>query len=214
MDCNSLLHIGDAALRDEERGGEQTVSDVDQLLTERIVETIARGAEARRTEGGRSLNLWIEHDGARAVLVKNPGSNSWLLTGFELRPDGRGVVFDTVSPTQSAPTVTRRGLGAGRPIVADDNSWLLTGFEMEPDGTERSATPTVPTQFTPIRSRREPGAGDPIFSEGSGADKPPALSRSTPKDVQTAVGQAAKARRDATLAGTWQRVVNATRWTG
>jgi len=87
--------------------------DAERLLTDRLVQTIASGTEAQRIESGGSVNLRLQHNGDMAILVKNPGSNSWLLTGFEIKPSGgTGTGFDASGPTRQAPTPTQRRTGA------------------------------------------------------------------------------------------------------
>ena len=65
------------------------------------------------------MKLTLEQAGYRAVLVRNPGHNGWLLTGFELKPDEKEVILNTFQPTHLTPTGTRREEGAGADTVGD-----------------------------------------------------------------------------------------------
>lgn len=55
-----------------------------KLLTEDLIETIAKGSVTKTAEIGMSKNIHIENNGYRSVLVKNNSTNNWLLTGFKL----------------------------------------------------------------------------------------------------------------------------------
>lgn len=88
-----------------------------RFLTDEVVRTIAQGTEKRRSEVGQSVRVVMATDKAEASLVKNPGSNAWLLTGFELLPGNEGRGATPSSPSQTAPIRSRRGLGAGNDSV-------------------------------------------------------------------------------------------------
>ena len=106
-----IAHIIESRMRKDDMNYGEAV----QMLTERVVNTIAKGEESRIYESndGKNKSVFIEHDGNRATLVQRKGSNVWLMNAFELHPtDEQGVSNDTVLPTQSKPTRQRHGLGA------------------------------------------------------------------------------------------------------
>ncbi len=90
-----------------------------RMLTGPLVDAIAKGGEVRRVQVGGSINLRIDHNGYRVALVKNPGSNAWLLSGFEVVPGNEAQVAMRPSPTQDTPTLISRDLGAGDSILSD-----------------------------------------------------------------------------------------------
>lgn len=73
-------------------------------LLGRIVETIAKGGEISRAEFKGHLRVKLIHNGVLVGLVKNPGSNAWVLTGFEIRDSGDNRVGkDFPASTSRAP---------------------------------------------------------------------------------------------------------------
>ncbi|RRD41611.1 PLxRFG domain-containing protein [Comamonadaceae bacterium OH3737_COT-264] len=115
-----LAHILEARRRKDGMSHDR----VSRLL-DNLVQTIAKGREIGRAQMHGSTNLRVEHEGNLAVLVKNPGSNAWMLTGFEMRPSGEaGAGFDAASPTHNTPTPTRHVVGAegvpGATVAAND----------------------------------------------------------------------------------------------
>lgn len=97
--------------------------DAPKMLANDMVNTIAQGAEIRRAEFGKSTRVVLRLGSHEAVLIRNKGSNSWLLTGFEDKPGGEGRGATPSSPTQAPPTRSRQGLGAGRRTLS---RWLGT----------------------------------------------------------------------------------------
>ncbi|MCA8017724.1 LPD38 domain-containing protein [Burkholderia metallica] len=102
-----------------------TEDQATRMLVGPMVETIARGETVKRSEIQKNVRLDVRYDGHKVVLVRRDGGNGWIVTGFELHEGKAGtssgeqrVGFDTAEPTQTAPTRTRRGLGAddGRSI--------------------------------------------------------------------------------------------------
>ncbi|QTX21565.1 hypothetical protein [Comamonas aquatica] len=56
---------------------------------------------------------WGMHS-QRTTLAWPGGKNAWTLAGFQIRrPGGKKEGFDSKTPTQTATTPTRGGLGAG-----------------------------------------------------------------------------------------------------
>lgn len=99
-----------------------TESEAIRFLSDRIVPTIAQGRELRRQEYGGSVRAVIEHDGAEAVLVKNRGSNSWVLSGWEVSPGASKAANDTKDTTHRTADSSDGPVGAG-----DDNSLSQPG---------------------------------------------------------------------------------------
>lgn len=112
-DRRGLQHI----LSERQAKDDMTRDEAIRFLGERAVDVIARGSETQRFEVRGAVRLHVEHDGARVVLVHRPGSNAWMLTGFELESDEQGAGYDATPSTQAASTRTRRDLGADGPIV-------------------------------------------------------------------------------------------------
>lgn len=107
-----ISHIIEARMRKDGMSYEQ----VTKMLTDNIVETIAKGSIAGHwiRNDGKSESIQIDYNGYRAGLIRNKGSNAWLLTAFELYPadvDSAGSV-DTEKTTHFKPTLTRQEMGA------------------------------------------------------------------------------------------------------
>ena len=107
-----ISHIIEARMRKDGMSYEQ----VTQMLTRDIVDTIAKGSIVGHwvRNDGKSESVQIDHNGYRAGLIRNKGSNAWLLTAFELYPadvDSAGRV-DTEKTTHFKPTLTRQEMGA------------------------------------------------------------------------------------------------------
>lgn len=122
--AKGLSHIIDA----RQRKDGLTKAQVNDLLL-KIVETIAKGEETRRTHLGRSVLVEIQRDNVVAFLTKNPGSNSWLLTGFYLRDSGdKQVGYDSLSSTHRAPHYpdARQGADSLSPRTENQRHALAT----------------------------------------------------------------------------------------
>ncbi|WP_338809167.1 hypothetical protein V6667_08060 [Neisseria leonii] len=107
-----IAHILEA----RQRKDGMAYGDVVRMLTDNIVETVARGTVANRWErhDGKSVSVQIDYDGYRAGLVKNKGSNAWMVTAFELYETGAEPAgsVDTDNATHTKPTLTRQDVGA------------------------------------------------------------------------------------------------------
>ncbi|QEL64791.1 hypothetical protein OTERR_13150 [Oryzomicrobium terrae] len=97
-----------------------TRSDVERMLTESVVETIARGSELRRNEFGGAVRLVLTHNQNEAILIRKPGSNAWMLTSFNVKPGAEAGGATQSSATQDAPIRSRGAQGAGKSIVDQD----------------------------------------------------------------------------------------------
>ena len=107
-----ISHIIEARMRKDGMSYEQ----VTKMLTRDIVDTIAKGSIVGHwvRNDGKSESIQIDHNGYRAGLIRNKGSNAWLLTAFELYPadvDSAGSV-DAEKTTHFKPTLTRQEMGA------------------------------------------------------------------------------------------------------
>lgn len=98
-----------------------SLEDVQRMLLDKVVETIAAGTEVRRTESGLATRLVLDHNGNEAVLVKRKGANGWLLTAYEMVPGASAGGATRPSATQSSATRSRDELGAGTPTILKKN---------------------------------------------------------------------------------------------
>lgn len=103
-----LAHIIEARMRKDG----MSPQEADALL-DRIVEVIARGSEIRRIEYRGSENVTVGLGDAEAVLVRNPGSNAWVLNGWKVNPDAARAGNVAPGATHAATTTPRGGMGAG-----------------------------------------------------------------------------------------------------
>lgn len=104
-----LAHIIESRMRKDE----MSYQDVAEMLTMQITETIAKGGSSRIYSNGKSESMFIEHNGYRATLVRNKGSNGWLMNAFELHQGGdTGKSNDSKVPTHDQTTRHRPEVGA------------------------------------------------------------------------------------------------------
>ncbi|POY42905.1 phage tail tape measure protein [Avibacterium endocarditidis] len=86
---------------------------VSQMLTHRVVETLAKGQVSQIYKNGNVQSVFIDYNGNRATLIKRQGSNSWLMNAFEMKPtDGQVGSNDPIQPTHTLPTRQRQDMGA------------------------------------------------------------------------------------------------------
>ncbi|KEZ78294.1 LPD38 domain-containing protein [Salinisphaera hydrothermalis] len=125
--AKGISHILEA----RQRKDGMSLDDATHFLTETIPNTIARGAVTRRASPGqqRMQRATVSWDGNEVNLVKNPGSNAWLLTGYKRTPDATSAGNDVTGAMHPAATTARDEVGAG----ASQNS--VTGGEG--DGTSQ-----------------------------------------------------------------------------
>ena len=114
--AKGLSHIIEARQRKDGMTEREAISFVG-----RLVETIANGEEISRTEIGGSTRVGIDDGSNIAWLVKNAGSNGWLVTGYEKNPDGGRGGRAPTAPTHKAASLTRGSVGAGESIVDQDD---------------------------------------------------------------------------------------------
>nr|DAK49035.1 MAG TPA: crystallin beta/gamma motif-containing protein [Caudoviricetes sp.] len=104
-----LAHIIESRMRKDE----MSYQDVAEMLTMQITDTIAKGGSSRIYSNGKSESMFIEHNGYRATLVRNKGSNGWLMNAFELHQGGdTGKSNDSKVPTHDQTTRHRPEVGA------------------------------------------------------------------------------------------------------
>ena len=110
-----LAHIIESRMRKDE----MSYQDVAEMLTMQITDTIAKGGSSRIYSNGKSESMFIEHNGYRATLVRNKGSNGWLMNAFELHQGGdTGKSNDSKVPTHDQ--TTRHRLEVGAPDVLNN----------------------------------------------------------------------------------------------
>ena len=104
-----LAHIIESRMRKDK----MSYQDVAEMLTMQITDTIAKGGSSRIYSNGKSESMFIEHNGYRATLVRNKGSNGWLMNAFELHQGGdTGKSNDSKVSTHDQTTRHRSEVGA------------------------------------------------------------------------------------------------------
>ncbi|BBL74201.1 PLxRFG domain-containing protein [Methylomagnum ishizawai] len=98
----------------EARGRKDGMAEAEALrLFDHLIETIAAGTEIRRNETGGSIRAVIAKGGYEAVLVRNRGSNAWVLSGWRVNPGASVEANDTDGATHIAADSSDRNMGAG-----------------------------------------------------------------------------------------------------
>ncbi|MPY08776.1 hypothetical protein [Moraxella catarrhalis] len=144
--AKGISHIIEARIRKDKMSYDEVV----EMLTQNIVEAIAKGSIFIETP----LKLQVRYDGYETVLAKSKGSNNWIITAYELFENkksdgGQGVGFDTSKPTHTTPTLARDSMGA-----SDKTSMV---FE---DGTGKGYGKTSPTHNQSYSARTDVGASN------------------------------------------------------
>lgn len=141
-----LAHVIESRMRKDGMSRDEVVG----MLTNDIVEAIARGKVYKHVVNGNSERLQLRHNGYEANLIKNAGNNAWLITGYELYQNGAdGVGFDTSAATHTTPTPARRDVGASDTpnVRAKDESVntadgvLFSIYSNDADKVARAAEP-------------------------------------------------------------------------
>lgn len=180
-----LAHIYEARMRKDGL----TEQQVTQMLTNDIVETIAKGTPKQSNRAGNErleLNYLNPNNGQthRAILTRNKGSNSWLLTGFEVGGGATRPGSATSSPTHINRTHSRDDVVA--PMYPNDPN---KGRKANSNGERTVGYGTsTPTQTTPMRSRDNLGALEMHQQAGYGLNVHQSTPQSNPqiaKDQQT-----------------------------
>ena len=107
--AKGIAHILEARQRKDGYTPEMT-----RALLKDIVETIAMGREVARYKY-REANYRVTIETRKAIvqLVKEPGKDIWLLTGYKPKPDALGLGRKVSSATNPASTSTQGREGAG-----------------------------------------------------------------------------------------------------
>lgn len=180
-----LAHIYEARMRKDGL----TEQQVTQMLTNDIVETIAKGTPKQSNRAGNErleLNYVNPNNGQthRAILTRNKGSNSWLLTGFEVGGGATRPGSATSSPTHINRTHSRDDVVA--PMYPNDPN---KGRKANSNGERTVGYGTsTPTQNTPMRSRDNLGALEMHQQAGYGLNvhqSTPQRNRQIAQDQQT-----------------------------
>lgn len=159
-----LAHVIESRMRKDGMSRDEVVG----MLTNDIVEAIARGKVYKHVVNGNSERLQLRHNGYEANLIKNAGNNAWLITGYELYQNGAdGVGFDTSAATHTTPTPARRDVGASDTpnVRAKDESVNTADGTRNSRAAERSKSESLEKlrRAETIRiSGREIEAGDDL----------------------------------------------------
>lgn len=103
-----LAHVIESRMRKDGMSRDEVVG----MLIGRVVDTIAKGGTGKIYRSGNSESMFVEYNGNRATLVKNKGSNGWLMNAFELHQnDDAGKSNDSSASTHKQ--ATRHPLNVG-----------------------------------------------------------------------------------------------------
>nr|WP_239992529.1 hypothetical protein [Neisseria lactamica] len=103
-----LAHVIESRMRKDGMSRDEVAG----MLIGRVVDTIAKGGTGRIYQSGNSESMFVEYNGNRATLVKNKGSNGWLMNAFELHQnDDAGKSNDSSASTHKQ--ATRHPLNVG-----------------------------------------------------------------------------------------------------
>lgn len=103
-----ISHIIEARMRKDGMSYDEVV----EMLVTTTVETIAKGSVFARFEQGGATKLQLVLDNHLVNLVKNKGSNAWVITAFEMFEDGTGKGYGKTSPTHNQSYSARTDVGA------------------------------------------------------------------------------------------------------
>ncbi|MDO5504807.1 MAG: JAB domain-containing protein [Pseudoxanthomonas suwonensis] len=120
-------------LRRRQESDGMTEVEAKRFLSDQVVDAIAKGQEIRRSQTAGAVRVQIAHNGAEVSLVRRAGSNTWLLTAFEL-PGSPGRGATPSGDTGTSPTRSRTGAAGSAatvPRATDTDHSELTGPERE-----------------------------------------------------------------------------------
>jgi len=159
--------------------------DVTKLLGQ-VVRTIASGEEIRRSEFDGSTRVVVEKSDVEAILVKNAGSNTWLLNGWNVKnPDATKEANDSQGATQRAADSSDGAMGAGfSSNIANDKSLSKQSSNRTPDEILTDAGITGKERLDAIKDVR---AGNITLEELEAAypSKNPEVKLSTKRVTET-----------------------------
>ncbi len=159
-----LAHVIESRMRKDGMSRDEVVG----MLTGRVVETIAKGGTGRIYRSGNSESMFVEYNGNRATLVKNKGSNGWLMNAFELHQnDDAGKSNDSSASTHKQATRHPLNVGASDApnVRAKDESVNTADGTRNSRAAERSKSESLEKlrRAETIRiSGREIEAGDDL----------------------------------------------------
>ncbi len=155
-----LSHILEARQRKDGLSEQDAIKSLSKVVT-----AIASGEEVARNNYPRAVSVKVEHAGYRVALTKNPGSNAWVVTAFELSQAHERSGLDTRPSTQSISTLSREGLGADSVATGDTVPSLDRATHR--DSTKRGG-PTGADDTTSLVP--SDGEGNIMFSRSKLAD--------------------------------------------
>ena len=136
--AKGISHIIEARMRKDK----MSYADVVKMLTQDVVNTIAKGSTYLATEN----KVQLRHDGYEVVMKKSTGSNAWIITAYELFEDGTGKGDGKTSPTHNQSYSARTDVGASNKVSDGEQG---VGFD-----TSKS------THTKPTLARLNVGASD------------------------------------------------------
>lgn len=158
-----IAHIFEARQRKDGLNEQQ----VSKMLVNNIVETIAKGTVENKTPSRLFLEYKApnEVNGHKVILTKGKGSNSWILTGYELdhtkgrkgekMQTGRGS--SKPASTHIDPTHSRVDMGAS--LMASDSGQLANGSGLSNDSSLDLGRPTTTSQLNDTHAHSQRGRG-------------------------------------------------------
>lgn len=100
-----------------------------RTLLDDVVVTIAKGAEVNRKEVQGNVRVLLEWKGVDVSLVKKPGSNVWVLTGFYRDSGDRSTGYldeTSTSPSSTSPRHVRGGAESLSPRIENERHALAS----------------------------------------------------------------------------------------
>ncbi|MBF0785793.1 hypothetical protein E4T80_10005 [Muribacter muris] len=154
-----ISHVIEARMRKDGLTEDQAT----QMLTNDIVDTIARGTGSKKVMKDNSERLQLNYTRPtdqkthRAILTKNKGSNAWVLTGYEVFEDATRPQFITTSPTDTHRTLQRDEAGASN--VASDSEQFANPNGLSNDTALELGRPTNTSQLNDTHAHSQRGRG-------------------------------------------------------
>jgi len=155
-----LSHILEARQRKDGLSEQEAIKSLSKVVT-----AIASGKEVARNNFRDSVSVKVEHAGYRVALTKNPGSNAWVVTAFDLSQVHEGSGIDTPSSMQPISTLTRDGLGADSVATGDTVPSLDRATHR--DSTKRGSPTGADDNNSLVADGRD---GNTMFSRSKLAD--------------------------------------------
>ena len=113
-----ISHIIEARMRKDGMGYDEVV----EMLTNNIVEAIAKGSVTREYLSANGVNnIQVTHSGHLVALRKAKGSNAWMITAYELFEGGTGKDDGKTSPTHNQSYSVRTDVGASNETNISQN---------------------------------------------------------------------------------------------